>query len=561
MIRVKKYIVLISILLLLPFVLVAQDNWEKPAGGIKDARVVIEKDKIINLRPVSRRFKTIQIDIPKAKPLGLQYQLKEAIDSLPSLQVIVRPKTMKDQPLEKFYGSTIKAGYGNYNTPYVLLDLATKRNDVYSLNGYFNHYSSGKGPVLGDFSAVGLTNVGGAGNYFMNNFTLYSNVDYNYHSYTIYGYDPEAINNLAIDPGILKQKLNTVAFNIGLADNNPKNDVDQSLNMGVNYLQNNHDVSEFLFSGIYRLAYNLDKDWQLNIKADYTGFLQNGLKINNLSRSYAQLKPLIVYTLDKFHFTGGINAFYNNDPLTKLNKEKQFNIYPVAGIDYAISDHHTASLLVDGKVEKISLNSLIEENPYITPSTQANNNIDKIAVAISLKGKLANKIGYDLSYQYKQYNRIMFYRNNTLDSGRFNVIYDGPGTSLNRVKFVLNYIFNDNLNFGGGLVYYNYSTVTLAAPLHKPKMSVNFNSNFILLDKLYGHITYFMLQGIQAETSTGQTTTLDTIHDLNLGLRMALTERAGLFVDLYNVLGNNYQLYNNYPVKGFQVIAGVSFRF
>ena len=163
--RVKNYIATI-ILIITPLTMMAQEKWEKPAGGIENAQVVIEKDKIIKLRPVSRRFKAINIEIPQPKPIIFNYQLKEAIDSLPSLQVIVRPKTMRDQPLDKFYGLNAKLGYGNYQSPYVLINAGTKRSDEYMLNAYLNHYSSGKGPVLDDLSASGNTSLGISGKYF-----------------------------------------------------------------------------------------------------------------------------------------------------------------------------------------------------------------------------------------------------------------------------------------------------------------------------------------------------------------------------------------------------------
>ena len=88
----NKYIsyIALTVLLLGPYASIAQENWEKPAGGIENAQVVIEKDKVIRLRPVSRRFKAIQLEIPQAKPLAFEHQLKEPADSLSSLQVIVR---------------------------------------------------------------------------------------------------------------------------------------------------------------------------------------------------------------------------------------------------------------------------------------------------------------------------------------------------------------------------------------------------------------------------------------------------------------------------------------
>ena len=141
-----KYYIALLVLFIAPVTLVAQEKWEKPAGGIENAQVVIEKDKVIKLRAVSRRFKAIRIEIPQPKPITFNYQLAEAVDSLPSLQVIVRPKTMRDRPLDKFYSLNAKLGYGNYQSPYALINAGTKRSDEYMVNAYLNHYSSSTGP-------------------------------------------------------------------------------------------------------------------------------------------------------------------------------------------------------------------------------------------------------------------------------------------------------------------------------------------------------------------------------------------------------------------------------
>jgi hypothetical protein len=248
----KLYLhIIFAVMLMLPLSILAQEDWEKPAGGIEDAEIIIEKDKIISLRPVSRRFKAIQIEIPQPKPLTLSYSLKTALDSLPPLQVIVRPRTMKDQPLEKFYGFNAKLGYGNYNSPYALINIGTKRSDEYMLNASFTHYSSSQGPVLDDFSGGGVTDIGVSGKYFLNSVVLAARVNYNLHTYSIYGYDPVEFTNSSLNQDDLKQKLNNYSLILGLSDNNIKNNSNHDLNIGINYLQNNHPASEFLFDFIF----------------------------------------------------------------------------------------------------------------------------------------------------------------------------------------------------------------------------------------------------------------------------------------------------------------------
>ncbi len=557
--KVKQYIVVG--LLLAPVAVWAQEDWEKPAGGIEDARVVIEKDKVINLRPVSRRFKVIQFAAPEVKPLKVNFQLQDVADSLPPLQVIVRPKTMKDLPIEKLYGLNARLGYGNYASPYVLLDAGTKRNDTYALNGYFNHVSSGKGPVIGDFSAAGITRVGGAAKYFLNNLTLTTGADYRYQTYTIYGYNPEVIDTLVFDHSLLKQRLNVLALDIGLVENNVKNNTDHKVTLGVNYLINNHEISEFYYGLAYDFGFRPDKQWTFDVQAEYTGFNQNGVTISNFSRRLAQLRPTAAYRWNKFTFTAGVNAFYNYETNLLSSNPKEFYFYPVATVKYAISSHHEVEAGIDGAIEKLTLNGLYAENPYLSETVRVTNNINNFSMMAALQGQFSGKIGYRVNFQYRHYNRLLFYNNNSLDTARFDVVYDNGGASISRLAGELSYYIQDNINISANVAYNAYTTVDLAEAWQRPVVEAGATADFIILDKLTGHLSYFLLSGIKAQTAAGEVKTLAAIHDLNVGLNLSLTEKAGIFVDVMNIFGNNYQLYNNYPVKGFQVIGGVSYKF
>ncbi len=557
--RIKRYIVFG--LLLAPVAVWAQEDWEKPAGGIEDARVVIEKNKVINLRPVSRRFKVIQFAAPEVKPLTIKLQLPEVTDSLPPLQVIVRPKTMKDLPIEKLYGLSAKLGYGNYASPYVLLDAGTKRNDTYALNGYFNHISSGKGPVIGDFSAAGITRVGGAAKYFLNNFTLTTGADYRYQTYTIYGYNPEVIDTLVFNHSLLKQRLNVFAFDVGLVENNVKNNTDHKVTLGLNYLINNHEISELYYGLAYVFGYRPDEQWAFDVQAEYTGFNQNGVNISNFSRRLAQLRPTAAYRWGKFTFTAGVNAFYNYETNLLSSKPKEFYVYPVATVKYAISSHHEVEAGIDGAIEKLTLNGLYAENPYLSETVRVNNNINNFSMMAALQGQFTGKIGYRVNFQYRHYNRLLFYNNNSLDTARFDVVYDSGGASISRLEGELSYYINDNINISANAAYNAYTTVDLAEAWQRPVVEAGATADFSIMDKLTGHMSYFLLNGIKAQTAAGEVKTLAAIHDLNVGLNLSLTEKAGIFVDVMNIFGNNYQLYNNYPVKGFQVIGGVSYKF
>jgi hypothetical protein len=427
------------------------------------------------------------------------------------------------------------------------------------LNAYLNHYSSGKGPVLDDFSAAGVTKIGISGKYFLNNISLSGNANYKNHSYYIYGWDPIEISNIGFDKDSLKQKLNVYSFTASLADNDLKNKIDYNLGLGVNYLNNTNSVHEFVFDINGYLSSDLNDQLSIDINADFTSFNQNDSVGGDASRRYVQLKPVVQYQLDKFEVSAGVNVINQNDPIEM--GESKFHFFPILVVKYEITKDHQFRALIDGTVEKVSLNSLYNENPYLDSLTQANNNVNNISGSLGLEGKLLNNLGYSVSYQYKHYNRLMFFQNIVADTARFAVIYDQGGVSINRFAGKLDYLINDEVRISGDLAYNAYTTTDVTEAWHRPTFEASVTSDFKIISNLRGHLTYFLLNGIKAQTAAGETKTLDTIHDVNLGLELSFSERAGIFVDLMNVFGSTYQRYNNYPVKGFQVIGGLSYKF
>ena len=533
-----------------------EEKWEKPAGSIENAQIVIEKDKIINLRPVSRRFKSIQIEVPKPQKLQFNYSLKPTLDTLSTLQVIVRPKTMRDQPLEKFYGLSTKLGYGNYRSPYVLINAGNKRSDEFMYNAQLNHLSSAKGAV--NDAPYYFTRLGFDGKFFLNTVNLLAGISYQNQSYMLYGYDPNEYQSI-VNKDILDQRLNNFNLYLGLEDNNLKNSSDQSFILSINLLSHNHLDQELLLDASYDLSWKMADDWYLRMPVQYSYIAQNETASRSLARHYLGLKPAIDYTWHSFIFTVGANGYFQQDPADQ--SESKIFVYPNLGITYDVNKDHALGLRLDGEVEQVTQRSLFADNLYLDSLQLASNNIRDFGVEVSVKGKISETFGYNLGYNFDHYKRMMFFDNNPLDTARFLVVYDNSGVTRQRFFTDFTYVKNENLDFKLGGRYNIYSTSDLPEAWHKPVFELHFGSGITVMEKLYINLTYNLLSGIKAQNSNAEVITLDLINDLNLTLDLDITERAGLFLNFRNILGQNYQVYNNYPVNGLQVLGGFSIRF
>ena len=55
--------------------------------------------------------------------------------------------------------------------------------------------------------------------------------------------------------------------------------------------------------------------------------------------------------------------------------------------------------------------------------------------------------------------------------------------------------------------------------------------------------------------------TLDAFLDANFQITYKITNQFGAFIKANNIANNSYNRWNNYPVQGFQVLVGVSYKF
>ena len=107
----------------------------------------------------------------------------------------------------------------------------------------------------------------------------------------------------------------------------------------------------------------------------------------------------------------------------------------------------------------------------------------------------------------------------------------------------------------------SYSMAKQARPWHLPTTELTVRANYLAKEKVLLKLGFFYLDGIYAFDSGLREVQLDPIVDLSLGIDYLVSERFSVFGDFNNLLGKNYQRYLNYPVKGFNFIAGASYSF
>ena len=106
------------------------------------------------------------------------------------------------------------------------------------------------------------------------------------------------------------------------------------------------------------------------------------------------------------------------------------------------------------------------------------------------------------------------------------------------------------------------NTDTIEEPWHLPSNDLTFLASVNFGQKFKLNAGTHFLSGIVAQNpATNLTISLESIIDVDLGLEYLISKQASVFVNSYNIIGKEYQRYLNYPSRGLQLLAGLSYSF
>jgi outer membrane cobalamin receptor len=220
--------------------------------------------------------------------------------------------------------------------------------------------------------------------------------------------------------------------------------------------------------------------------------------------------------------------------------------------------------MLDGDVEEVTFKNIVYENPYVNnnlPITHTNKNLD---ILLGVKGSLIQFLAFDVGVRSAIFKNMYFYANDPLEFNKFNLLYDKGNTSLFQGILSLGYFKNNTLGTTLSAKFNAYNTDELDKAWHKPKFEFDYSFWYNFYDKIKLSADLFVLTGIEAvdvREIVPVSNTLDGAIDLNVKVDYILSDKYSAFVSVNNLLNNNYQLYNKYPVRGLLAIVGLSISF
>lgn len=552
----KKLIYLFSILMLLPFLSIAQDRTE--TGEIEEAEIVIRKDRKITLPAAIRNFEKIpQLPLVKA-PSQQNYLFKSYDYGLKALSPSFKPVGLRmNEKQKEISANYVKAGYGNYTTPFLEAYFGSLRSKDYVYNTYIRHLSSKNGPVFDENSGNSDTEVIVGGKYFNELNTISGSLNYTGSKVHFYGYNPV----LELDAESIERKYTDFSAKLGIEKTNKTEKGTYHFMTDWSFFKDNLDARENNFAFDLGIGYSANEQLSLSIQG-IAAFSKREDAIA-ANRNYFNIRPRATYSGDIFTVSAGVNIADDNDKLPiGMEEDEKLKIFPSARVTINPSSNVSIYAGYEGDLEMNTFKKFANEMPFLEANFLLYNTEKSSDIFAGAEAELTKGIRLNAGFSMASLKRLPFFTNSITDSARFEVLYDTDATDrvnvFGEVVFEKPQVVRSSLR----LDFYNYKLATLANPYHKPQFKATANITAKPIDKLTLTTDIYFIEGLYGlNRETNVETNMDDIFDLNFQGTYSFTEQIGVFLQLNNLFGKEYQRFLNYSNRGIQFLAGVSISF
>ena len=490
----------------------------------------------------------------------------------------IKAAKVKGEPISMLYNGNIKAGIGTYLTPYFEGIYSETRNKSLLYSIHARHYSSHWSIEEYAKNHFANNDINIYGKKIWNKFFVDAKAYYNNSINYYYGFNNDSLN-------IDNSDFRTTWHNIGFKANYEslfRNDdaLNHKLSLGIEDIFGKWGSNELTvrFDAEASKRFELfDQDKQLlGLELSYLNSLNNCDAsilcsapyfstmvipidlIANPTQSYntslLSIKPYFDFKVDKFQLHTAI------DFVTEFGQEKDFYVYPTIIVYFPLIPkkvYFDGGLI--GNIERVSLNNIRIDNPYISPylKIKPTSNFKLFA---KLNSSFSDKLGINIEAGLQSFTNIHFYNIDSMAqfNNIFNIVYDDAVRYYLKAHLEYNIIKTFSLNLDAELQ--SYKTDKLDFAYYKPTFSTSLSLQYIAANKLIFDLTPQFKAGMKA-MYLGEEKKLDPIIDINLSVNYKYSDQLSLFVKLNNLAFQRYQEYYNYPSQKFMGMIGASFSF
>ncbi|WP_276373387.1 hypothetical protein [Chryseolinea sp. H1M3-3] len=524
-------------------------------GEIENVEIEIMNEREITLPDANRNFEKIPPRPSEPIKPPITYDFQSFNFQAPQINPQIRPLKLKQENPSNVYGGFVRVGYGNYVSPLLEAYYNTRRDKNKLVGAHLYHTSSDKGPVDDRNSGTGSSGLSVFGRSFTKGISLSGNAGFENRTTHFYGY-PEGTE---VEASSIKQSYNLLKI-AGALSNAKNSDFSYKLGAGVSHLTDKYDAKETEFDVEFSSAYEISEDSKINLKGDYFFINRKDENVEKKARSLFVVSPSFAFVpVEDLKVSVGFIAAFENDTINS----KSVHVYPDIKAAYPISPSVEAFASLSGGMEKVSLQTLSYENIWLAPNVPIFHTNKTIDFNVGLKAKLGNKITAHSGLAVANLKNWYYFVNTTADQAKFTTVYDGgSGTKRANLYGALSFVQSEVAKFMLRADLYRYSTARIGEPWHRPTYKVTANAFYNLYEKFLFNVDIIAQGGMKAqEPITNNTIKLDAAFDLNFKTEYLFSESFSAFIQLNNIASSKYPVFLYYPVRGFQIMGGITWSF
>ncbi len=446
----------------------------------------------------------------------------------------------------------VKAGYGNFTTPYVSAGFSFGDGKKFLANVYADYISS-KGKLLyQDYSRL---NVKAAGSLFLPTNEVYAGVNVKMHENFLYGFDTGLYKYSKKD---VRQQFQDFSGNIGIRNTKTGEfGINYNPNLQVSSFTNVNKLTEtsFILTAPVEKKFGEVFAFKLEAKADITSYatkniIPNNIKFNN---NVFQVSPSLVFSTPRASINAGITPTWDNGKFVWLP-----NVYAEAFIAENAFAFQAGWV---GRLTKNTYRNLSEVNPYLKTFT-TQQNTKEIEYYGGIKGTLGRHFNFNAKAGYITYTNLPFFINDTATDGKAFVISNETRVNNFRVHGDVSYVSKEKLTVTAGITYNGYVGMKSNAKAWNT-LPLEFTSSLrwwafkqvLLKADFYAFSGSFYLDkgNVAKAFKPGS--------DLSAGIEFKINKTFSAWMDVNNILNNKYQRWHNYEVYGLNLMGGVRVNF
>ncbi|QMU65499.1 MAG: hypothetical protein GKR88_15210 [Flavobacteriaceae bacterium] len=489
---------------------------------------------------------------------------------------------------ERLFNNYIAAGYGNYSTPFaeIFLHRNTRFDTEY---GLYAKYISSENGVRDALLSSSYRNLN-LGAYYMKEeryFDWKIGFDVECNAYNWYGLPARPFNQAiinAIDPA---QKFNYFELNGQLAFKDAYiENANTTLYLFTDHLKSREiyfslaSALELPLTGIGRNFNPLNINTSLQyldgeFARNYNGSAKETYRFFNF-----KINPVYRFEVEKLNIKLGTKLYAAFDLENSLT---DFFAYPDVEISYpVVSGLVHLYLGAGGDLEMNNYKNFTDTNPFVSPTLFITQTNQQYNIFGGINGKFSSNVTYGIRGSYtSEEDKALFVRNNSKTDGTtivsnvtllgyeygnsFNVFYDDIKTLS--IYAELEVPVSSKLTIGMNGQVNSYSLTNQQQAWNLPDIETALYGKY-KKDKWYAGADLFFVgtrkdvvySSIFPSTITG-IQNLDSYLDLNLNGGYHFNDMLSAYIKFNNVLNTNYQRYANFNVQGFQVLAGIAYKF